>query len=88
MQTEIEALFDQKPATYTEEHFALFQRFKQALNAGAVRSAEPDVVGAQRMARECVGEEGRAAGISDGRGGRYVGQTKRGSRFSIRPRFR
>jgi 2,3,4,5-tetrahydropyridine-2-carboxylate N-succinyltransferase len=42
MQTEIEALFDQKPSTYTEEHFALFQRFKQALNAGAVRSAEPD----------------------------------------------
>jgi 2,3,4,5-tetrahydropyridine-2-carboxylate N-succinyltransferase len=42
MQTEIEALFDQKPSSYTEEHFALFQRFKRALNAGAVRSAEPD----------------------------------------------
>jgi 2,3,4,5-tetrahydropyridine-2-carboxylate N-succinyltransferase len=42
MQTEIEALFDSKPSTYTEEHFALFQRFKQALNAGTVRSAEPD----------------------------------------------
>jgi len=42
MRTEIEALFDSKPANYTEEHFALFQRFKQALNEGAVRSAEPD----------------------------------------------
>jgi 2,3,4,5-tetrahydropyridine-2-carboxylate N-succinyltransferase len=42
MQTEIEALFDQKPSPYTEEHFALFQRFKSALNSGAVRSAEPD----------------------------------------------
>ena len=42
MQTEIEALFDQKPSTHTEEHFALFQKFKQALNAGVVRSAEPD----------------------------------------------
>ena len=42
MQTEIETLFDQKPSTYTEEHFALFARFKQALNDGAVRSAEPD----------------------------------------------
>jgi 2,3,4,5-tetrahydropyridine-2,6-dicarboxylate N-succinyltransferase len=42
MQTEIEALFDQKPSIYTEEHFALFQRFKDALNTGAVRSAEPD----------------------------------------------
>lgn len=42
MQTEIENLFDQKPSTYTEEHFSLFARFKQALNEGAVRSAEPD----------------------------------------------
>jgi 2,3,4,5-tetrahydropyridine-2-carboxylate N-succinyltransferase len=42
MQAEIEALFDRKPATYSEDDFALFQRFKQALNAGAVRSAEPD----------------------------------------------
>jgi 2,3,4,5-tetrahydropyridine-2-carboxylate N-succinyltransferase len=42
MQTEIERLFEEKPATYTEEHFAIFQRFKQALNSGAVRSAEPD----------------------------------------------
>ena len=42
MRTEIERLFDQKPSTYTEEHFAVFARFKQALNAGTVRSAEPD----------------------------------------------
>ena len=42
MRTEIESLFDQKPSTYTEQHFALFQRFKQALNAGQVRAAEPD----------------------------------------------
>ena len=42
MQTEIEVLFDQKPSSYTELHFALFQRFKKALNAGQVRAAEPD----------------------------------------------
>lgn len=42
MQTEIEQLFDQKPAAYTEGHFALFARFKQALNEGKIRSAEPD----------------------------------------------
>jgi 2,3,4,5-tetrahydropyridine-2,6-dicarboxylate N-succinyltransferase len=42
MQTEIEALFDSKPSSYTEDHFALFARFKQALNTGMVRSAEPD----------------------------------------------
>jgi 2,3,4,5-tetrahydropyridine-2,6-dicarboxylate N-succinyltransferase len=42
MRIEIEALFEEKPSTYTEEHFALFQRFKQALNFGTIRSAEPD----------------------------------------------
>ena len=42
MQTEIEALFDHPPAAYNEEHFALFGRLKDALNAGAVRAAEPD----------------------------------------------
>jgi 2,3,4,5-tetrahydropyridine-2,6-dicarboxylate N-succinyltransferase len=42
MQTQIEAVFDNKPASYTEEHFALFAQFKQALNEGRIRSAEPD----------------------------------------------
>jgi 2,3,4,5-tetrahydropyridine-2-carboxylate N-succinyltransferase len=42
MRTEIEKLFDEKPTAFTEEHFALFARFKQALNEGKVRSAEPD----------------------------------------------
>jgi 2,3,4,5-tetrahydropyridine-2,6-dicarboxylate N-succinyltransferase len=42
MQTSIERLFEAKPASYTEEHFHLFARFKQALNDGTVRSAEPD----------------------------------------------
>ena len=42
MQSEIEKLFDEKPQTYTDEHFGLFQRFQLALNAGAIRSAEPD----------------------------------------------
>src|SRR5262249_37668299 len=42
LQYEIEKLFDEKPASYNEDHFHLFARFKQALNEGAVRSAEPD----------------------------------------------
>ena len=42
MRTEIEELFDNKPADYQPEHFALFARFKQALNAGDIRAAEPD----------------------------------------------
>ena len=42
LQKQIEELFDAKPASYTEEHFRLFQSFKDALNAGEVRAAEPD----------------------------------------------
>ena len=42
MQSEIEKLFDDKPQTYIDEHFALFQRFQQALNSGEIRSAQPD----------------------------------------------
>jgi len=42
LQTEIESLFDSKPASYSEDHFSLFQKFKDALNAGQVRAAEPD----------------------------------------------
>jgi 2,3,4,5-tetrahydropyridine-2-carboxylate N-succinyltransferase len=42
MRAEIERLFEEKPPKYTERDFALFQRFKDALNAGAVRAAEPD----------------------------------------------
>jgi 2,3,4,5-tetrahydropyridine-2-carboxylate N-succinyltransferase len=39
---EIEALFDHPPAAYHEDHYMLFARLKEALNAGVVRAAEPD----------------------------------------------
>ena len=39
---EIERLFDENPARYTDEHRRLFQQFKDALNAGEIRAAEPD----------------------------------------------
>ena len=42
MRAEIEKLFDEKPAVYTEDHFRIFQEFKDALNAGTIRAAEPD----------------------------------------------
>ncbi len=42
MQADIERLYDARPESYTEEHFRLFQRFKEALNAGRIRAAEPD----------------------------------------------
>ena len=41
MQAEIERLFDDKPEIYEDQHFQLFMAFKQALNEGRVRAAEP-----------------------------------------------
>ena len=38
----IEQIFDQPPEKYLPAHLALFQSFKDALNAGEVRAAEPD----------------------------------------------
>jgi len=42
LQADIERLFEETPEKYTEEHFRVFQAFKEALNAGQVRAAEPD----------------------------------------------
>jgi 2,3,4,5-tetrahydropyridine-2,6-dicarboxylate N-succinyltransferase len=41
LQTEIEALYDRPPDYYTEADFELFARFREALNQGLVRAAEP-----------------------------------------------
>ena len=42
MQQQIDRLFDNPPPHYSEEHLALFQAFKDALNRGQARAAEPD----------------------------------------------
>ena len=42
MQAEIERLFDEKPAQYTADHFRLFDDFRDALEHGRLRAAEPD----------------------------------------------
>ena len=42
----IEELFDYPPEAYAEEHRRTFQKFKDALNAGEVRAAEPDAASA------------------------------------------
>ena len=87
MRTEIEKLFDEKPSKFTEEHFALFARFKQALNEGAIRSAEPDAQPPRRLAREHLGQERHSARPANGYGGRYVAGSASGCRCSIKPRF-
>jgi 2,3,4,5-tetrahydropyridine-2,6-dicarboxylate N-succinyltransferase len=40
--SQIEQLFDEPPAEYSEEHFRWFDEFKAALNGGELRAAEPD----------------------------------------------
>jgi 2,3,4,5-tetrahydropyridine-2-carboxylate N-succinyltransferase len=42
LSAEIERLFDERPASYTEDQFRLFAEFKDALNRGEARAAEPD----------------------------------------------
>ena len=42
IRVEIERLFDENPARYTKQDARLFQQFKDALNAGEIRAAEPD----------------------------------------------
>jgi 2,3,4,5-tetrahydropyridine-2-carboxylate N-succinyltransferase len=39
--SQIEQLFDEPPAEYSEEHFRWFDEFKAALNRGELRAAEP-----------------------------------------------
>jgi len=39
----IERLYAEPPAAYRTEHFELFARFKEALNRGEARAAEPDL---------------------------------------------
>ncbi|MFZ0519796.1 MAG: 2,3,4,5-tetrahydropyridine-2,6-dicarboxylate N-succinyltransferase [Candidatus Acidiferrales bacterium] len=42
LQEQIEQLFAQAPETYSQLDFTHFQSFKDALNAGQIRAAEPD----------------------------------------------
>ena len=39
--SQIEELFEHSPETYSEEHRQTFQKFKDALNGGEIRAAEP-----------------------------------------------
>jgi 2,3,4,5-tetrahydropyridine-2,6-dicarboxylate N-succinyltransferase len=42
LQSQIESLYDTPPSSYGGKHFDLFQAFKNALNRGEIRAAEPD----------------------------------------------
>ena len=57
LQQQIEQLFDHPPENYLPAHAALFQSFKDALNAGEVRAAEPDEKSPIGLARQRLGEK-------------------------------
>jgi 2,3,4,5-tetrahydropyridine-2,6-dicarboxylate N-succinyltransferase len=42
LQEQIESLFDKPPDRYSDQHLRLFQQFKDCLNEGSIRAAEPD----------------------------------------------
>jgi len=42
LQADIERLYDEKPAAYTADHLRTFEAFREALNEGRVRAAQPD----------------------------------------------
>ena len=42
LHAEVERLFDENPAEYGEAQRRVFQQFKEALNSGQIRAAEPD----------------------------------------------
>src|SRR6202008_3498384 len=42
LRSPIERLFDEPPSEYTEADSKLFEEFKQGLNRGEIRAAEPD----------------------------------------------
>ena len=42
LQEQIEPLFDKAPDRYDGEHLRLFQKFKDGLNDGSIRAAQPD----------------------------------------------
>jgi len=42
LSSQVERLFDEPPLHFTEQHFQLFREFKEALNKGQIRAAEPD----------------------------------------------
>src|SRR5246500_2013335 len=42
LRSPIERLFDEPPSEYTEADYKLFEEFKQGLNRGEIRAAEPD----------------------------------------------
>src|ERR1700724_3945935 len=63
---QIERLFDEPPAHYSEEHFRLFREFKDALNRGEIRAAEPDPAAKTGWRANAWGKKGILLGFRMG----------------------
>src|SRR5215831_4926785 len=66
LRAQIEALFDNSPERYTQEHFALFEEFKHSLNRGEIRAAEPDASAAGGWRAEAWVKKGILLGFRMG----------------------
>ncbi len=77
---QIEELFDHPPAKYEEEQHRLFQIFKDALNSGEVRAAQPDAKAPNGWRVNPWVKKGILARISAGDIWWRVGLIRRGSR--------
>src|ERR1700677_3888262 len=65
--SEIEQLYNEKPETYSEKQFQLFDAFKSALNEGTVRAAVPDIASASGWRVNDWVKKGILAGFRMGR---------------------
>jgi 2,3,4,5-tetrahydropyridine-2-carboxylate N-succinyltransferase len=78
MQSHIDRLFAKNPENYDHKDMELFQEFKEALNAGKVRAAEPDPAAPTGWKVNAWVKRGILVGF---RMGRSVDMTTPGSRF-------
>jgi 2,3,4,5-tetrahydropyridine-2-carboxylate N-succinyltransferase len=66
LEKQIETLFGAKPARYTKKDHQLFRTFKKELNAGRIRSAEPDASQASGWRTNAWVKKGILAGFRMG----------------------
>ncbi len=80
LEPRIDALFEKNPEDFTHQDMETFEEFKQALNAGAARAAEPDPAAAYGWRVNAWVKRGILVGF---RMGRTVEMTDAGSRLTF-----
>ena len=80
LESRIDALFEKNPESYSHQDLETFQEFKEALNKGAARAAEPDPSTPHGWRVNAWVKRGILAGF---RMGRTVDMSDPGSRFTF-----